>query len=99
MARRVYAAIKEANPLDVLAEDLATFLQAHGGEWSGEPAELHLQVKTADKPKRSNEFSKMVRAAAKRHERLEFSDDKENITRDGVRTSRRVLKLKLLETL
>jgi hypothetical protein len=98
MARRVYAAIKEANPLDVLAEDLTIFLQAHGGEWKGEPAALHLGVKTANKPKRANEFSKLVRAAAKRHERLEFSDDKENITRDGVRTSRRVLKLKLLET-
>jgi hypothetical protein len=43
----VYAAIKEANPLDVLAEDLTIFLQAHGGEWKGEPAALHLGVKTA----------------------------------------------------
>jgi hypothetical protein len=42
MARRVYAAVRSANPLDGLAEDLARFLELRGSEWSGEPSELHL---------------------------------------------------------
>jgi hypothetical protein len=68
MARRVYAALH--NPLDGLAEDLARFLELQGSEWSGEPSELHSQLKSHHKPNRVNEFGKMVRAAVKRQRGL-----------------------------
>ena len=70
MARRVYAALHNANPLDGLAEDLARFLELQGSEWSGEPSELHSQLKSHHKPNRVNEFGKMVRAAVKRQRGL-----------------------------
>jgi putative DNA primase/helicase len=99
MARRVYGAVRDANPLDGLAEDLARFLELQGGEYSGEPSELYLQLKSHHKPERVSEFSKMVRTAVKRQDRLTFEDSHEAIERDGKRTTRRVLTLKLIETL
>jgi len=99
MARRVYAAVRDADPLDGLAEDLARFLELRGSEWSGEPSALYLQLESHHKPERVNEFGKMVRAAVKRQTRLAVEDHHEAVERDGKRTTRRVLKLKLLETL
>jgi uncharacterized protein DUF3987 len=96
MARRVYAAVRDANPLDGLAEDLAVFLEKHDGQWSGEPSELYLQLKSRHKPRRVNEFGKMVRAAVERQRRLVFEDHHEAIERDGKRTTRRVMTLQLL---
>ena len=100
MARRVYAAVRDANPLDGLAEDLARFLELQGSEWSGEPSELHSQLKSHHKPKRVNEFGKMVRAALKRQRSLTFDDGHERVIKpDGSASTRRVMKLKLIETL
>ena len=99
MARRVYAAVRDANPLDGLAEDLARFLELQGSEWSGEPSELHSQLKSHHKPNRVNEFGKMVRAALKRQRRLAFDDGHERVIKpDGTASTRRVMKLKLIET-
>lgn len=100
MARRVYAALRDANPLDGLAEDLARFLELQGSEWSGEPSELHLQLKSHNKPNRVNEFGKMVRAAIKRQRGLTFDDGHERVVKaDGSASTRRVMELKLIETL
>jgi hypothetical protein len=97
MARRVYAAIKEANPLDTLAEDLTIFLQGHGGEWTGSASELRLQVQTEHKPKRPDEFSKLVKAAVRRQPQMAMESSQENYTKeDGSRSTRRVITLKLL---
>jgi hypothetical protein len=99
MARRVYAAVRSANPLDGLAEDLARFLELQGSEWSGKPSELHSQLKSHHKPNRVNEFGKMVRAAVKRQRRLTFDDDHKRVIKpDGNASTRRVMKLKLIET-
>jgi len=84
MARRVYAAVRDADPLDGLAEDLARFLELRGSEWSGEPSELYLQLESHRKPNRVNEFGKMVRAAVKRQARLTFDDRHERVIKaDG----------------
>jgi hypothetical protein len=100
MARRVYAAVRDANPLDGLAEDLARFLELQGGEWSGKPSELYSQLESHHKPNRVNEFGKMVRAALKRQRRLAFDDGHERVIKpDGSASTRRVMKLKLIETL
>src|SRR5215207_2390720 len=99
MARRVYAAVRHADPLDGLADGLSRFLELRGSEWSGEPSALYLQLESHHKPERVNEFGKMVRAAVKRQTRLAVEDHHEAVERDGKRTTRRVLKLKLLETL
>jgi putative DNA primase/helicase len=98
MARRVYAAVRDSNPLDGLAEDLALFLERQGGEYGGEPSELYLQLKSRHKPKRVNEFGKMVRAAVKRQPRLTFDERHEAIERGGKRTTRRVMTLQLIGT-
>jgi hypothetical protein len=98
MARRVYAAVRDADPLDGLAEDLARFLELQGSEWSGEPAELYSQLKSHHKPNRVNEFGKMVRAAVKRQRGLTFDDGHERVIKpDGNASTRRVMKLKLIE--
>jgi|SRR5215216_3338259 len=99
MARRVYAAIKEANPLDTLAEELAAFLETKGGTWKGEPSELYLQIKSRNKPPRVNEFSKMLKAAAGRQPGMDLSTVVENYTKaDGSRSTRRVVTLTLIES-
>ena len=98
-ARRVYAALREADPLDGLAEDLARFLELRGGEWSGEPSELYLQLESYHKPNRVNEFGKMVRAAVKGQARLTFEDRHERIVKpDGNASTRRVMELKLIDS-
>jgi hypothetical protein len=98
-ARRVYAALREADPLDGLAEDLARFLELRGGEWSGEPSELYLQLESRHKPNRVNEFGKMVRAAVKEQARLTFDDRHERIVKpDGTVSTRRVMEVKLVQT-
>jgi hypothetical protein len=100
MARRVYAALRDAKPLDGLAEDLARFLELQGSEWSGEPSELHLQLESHHKPNRVNEFGKMMRAALKRQRGLTFDDRHKRVIKpDGSASTRRVMKLKLIETL
>jgi putative DNA primase/helicase len=98
MARRVYAAIREANPTDNLAEDLARFLESEGGEWKGEPSELYLQLKSAYKPPRVNEFSKRLKAVEKRWPSIGVSvgDSEMYHKPDGKRSSRRVITVKLL---
>jgi hypothetical protein len=97
MARRVYAAIRESNPLDSLAEDVTRFLEASGGMWKGEPSELYLQLQTPEKPKRVNEFSKMLKAAVERQPSMSYANEVENYTKeDGSRSTRRVITLKLL---
>jgi hypothetical protein len=98
MARRVYAAVRDADPLDGLAEDLARFLELQSSEWSGEPSELYLQLESHHKPNRVNEFGKMVRAAVKRQARLTFDDRHERLIKpDGSASTRRVMELKLTE--
>jgi hypothetical protein len=98
MARRVYAALRDANPLDGLADDLARFLELQGSEWSGEPSELHSQLKSQHKPNRVNEFGKMVRAAVKRQRGLTFDDGHKRVIKpDGSASTRRVMKLKFIE--
>jgi putative DNA primase/helicase len=99
MARRVHAALRDSDPLDGLAEDLARFLELQGSEWSGEPSELYSQLKSHHKPTRVNEFGKMVRAAVKRQARLTFDDGHERVIKpDGTASTRRVMELKLIET-
>jgi hypothetical protein len=97
MARRVYAAVRNANPLDGLAEDLARFLELQGSEWHGEPSELYSQLKSHHKPNRVNEFGRMVRAAVKRQTRLTFDDRHKRVIKpDGTASTRRVMELKLI---
>jgi hypothetical protein len=59
---------------------------------------LYLQLKSHHKPKRVNEFGKMVRAAVKRQPRLTFDERHEAIERGGKRTTRRVMTLQLIGT-
>jgi hypothetical protein len=71
MARRVYVDLHGENPLDKLAEDLEQFLQARGGEWEGQPAELLAQLESEHKPTRANELTKQLKAIASRTPTLE----------------------------
>jgi hypothetical protein len=97
MARRVYVAKRDANPLDSLAEDVSRLLGACGGVWKGEPSELYLQLQTPHKPERVNEFSKMLKAAVERQPLMSYTNEVENYTKeDGSRSTRRVITLKLL---
>jgi hypothetical protein len=62
-ARRVYVGLHGQNPNDLLAKDLAEFLQEHGGEWKNEPSMLHDVLKNRGSeavPERPDELSKMV---------------------------------------
>jgi hypothetical protein len=98
MSRRVYAAVRDTNPHDGLAENLARFLELQGSEWSGEPSSLHSQRKSHHQPKRGNEFGKMVRAAVRRQVRLTFDDWNERVLKaDGRASTRRVTESKLME--
>jgi putative DNA primase/helicase len=98
MARRVYEVVREANPLDALAEDLSAFLLANGKTWRGQPEELFLQLKSQHKPERVNEFGRMVRAAVKRQRRLTFDDKHERVVKaDGTASTRRVMEIHFIE--
>jgi hypothetical protein len=62
-ARRVHMGLHGQNPNDLLAKDLAEFLQEHGGEWKNEPSMLHDVLKNRGSevvPERPDELSKMV---------------------------------------
>jgi hypothetical protein len=95
-ARRVYIGLYGSDPLDRLAEDLETFLKERGGYWRGQPSELHAQLKSAKKPRRADELSKMVRTIANRTPALNLEDGHEAIEQpDGRRTTRRFMALTL----
>jgi hypothetical protein len=95
-ARRVYVGLYGENPLDGLAEDLATFLKEHGGYWRGEPSEFHAQLESEHKPRRTDELSKMVKAIAARTPALELEYGHEAVERsEGKRTTRRYIALTL----
>ena len=94
--RRVYVGLYGENPLDRLAEDLATFLKDCGGYWRGQPSELHVQLKSKANPKRAAELSKMVRAIAAKLPALHLEDGHEAVeSPDGERTTSRYIALTL----
>jgi putative DNA primase/helicase len=62
-AKRVQMGLRGQNPRDRLATELREFLGEHGGEWEGEPNELHEElVKRGSEavPSRPDELSKTV---------------------------------------
>ena len=67
-ARRVNVGLHGQNTEDLLAKDLAEFLQKNGGEWKNEASVLHKALKKRKceaLPERPDELSKMVYAIAR----------------------------------
>jgi putative DNA primase/helicase len=68
-ARRVHVGLHGQDAHDLLAVELAGFLQEHGGEWKNEPNVLHEALKKHKSeavPERPDELSKMVYAISGR---------------------------------
>ena len=68
-ARRVHVDLHGQNTDDLLAKDLAEFLEEHDGEWKDEPSVLHEELKKRKSealPDRPDELSKMVLAISER---------------------------------
>ena len=99
-AGRVYAALSDPDPLDLLAADLRAFLEQAGGSWEGSAAELRLLLserQTPSLPDRPNELAKLVLKIGDRSSALRA---RQGWRKSGGRagTSRRVLKLALART-
>jgi putative DNA primase/helicase len=68
-ARRVHVDLHGQNTEDLLAKDLAEFLEEHDGEWKDEPSVLHEELKKRKSealPERPDELSKMVLSISER---------------------------------
>ncbi len=90
-AKRVYAELREADPLDVLGEELKAFLEEEGGHWAGTPTELHEELMGRDAeevPANAVNLTKRVLAIAGRSAGLEARRGKS----DGTRTLHLTLK-------
>src|ERR671938_346588 len=57
-ARRVYVGLHGSDRLDLLAADVATFLENQNGYWRGQPSELNAALKSEHKPKEAKDLSK-----------------------------------------
>jgi hypothetical protein len=96
-AKRVYAELREADPLDILAGELKDFVEEEGGEWIGRPTDLHeeLRYREAEElPENPEWLSKRVFAVASHSAGLDARKGWKRI--DG--KSARVLILKLKST-
>jgi hypothetical protein len=68
-AHRVHVGLHGQNTEDLLAKDLAEFLEEHNGEWKDEPSVLHEELKERKSealPERPDELSKMVLSISER---------------------------------
>ncbi len=71
-ARRVYVGLHGEDPTELLAVDVAWFLEARAGVFEGQPAELHAQLKSVHKPPRADELTKRLKGIAAKTPTLEF---------------------------
>ncbi len=96
-ARRVYEGLYGANRIDLLAADVALFLEGRGGSWTGHPSELHETLASKHKPERTKDLSTDLAEVARRSPILNFERDKHQaVTKeDGTRTTRRLWTLQL----
>src|SRR5215212_9354748 len=70
--RRVYVGLHGNDPDDLLAADIAAFLETRGGIWDGQPAELVAQLESDHKPPRANELTKRLKAVSAKTPGLDF---------------------------
>jgi len=74
-ARRVTSRLHERDSLEVLAEDLATFLTLNGGRFKDEVSVLYEQLDSKHKGPRPDELTKKLKTLARRYpERIGFKD-------------------------
>jgi hypothetical protein len=76
-AYRVHVGLHAQNPDDLLAGEVARFLQEHGGDWEGEPGDLWRALTdrgSESVPGRADELSKKVRAWASQGTWLTLGD-------------------------
>jgi hypothetical protein len=59
-ARRVFGALRGFDPAERLVEDVAKFVDAEGGSWSGTATELHEHLVSDFKPERPGDLSKFL---------------------------------------
>jgi hypothetical protein len=59
-ARRVFGALRGFDPAARLIEDVAKFVDAEGGAWSGTATELHEHLVSDFKPERPDDLSKFI---------------------------------------
>jgi hypothetical protein len=60
-SRRVFGALREADPLAPLMRDVLRFVRdEHGGLWTGPATDLHEALESDHKPERPDELSKFV---------------------------------------
>ncbi len=98
-ARRVFGALREADPVLPLMRDVVRFVEETGGLWTGTATELHEQLVSPHKPERPEELSKFIRKGWDEELGLLFESATERYKdeNDGWK-SRRVLTLYLTQT-
>lgn len=69
--RRVHARLYGEDRDERLIEDLSRFLVDKGGVFKGTATELHLQLRSAFKPKRPDDLTKKIQKYAGTHDSLE----------------------------
>jgi hypothetical protein len=97
-ARRVYVGLHGSDRLDLLAADVATFLENQNGYWRGQPSELNAALKSEHKPQEAKDLSKDLVEISQRSGAISFkrSPYPERYTKeDGTEGRRRVWELAL----
>jgi len=95
-ARRVFGALRGYDEKKRLLEDVAAFVAAQGGTFSGTATELHQQLHSIHKPNREAELSKFIKEAAEDEEGFTYQSKTERFKdEEGKWESRRILTLSL----
>ncbi len=95
-ARRVYVGLYGRDPLDDLADDLKKFLDKRKGSFRGTPTELHEQLASDHKPKHPKDLTRYAKKIADKSPSLSYDDGKDNVTKEGKRTTQNYVELRLL---
>ncbi len=94
-ARRVFGALRGYDEKKRLLEDVAAFVGARGGTWTGTATNLHQQFHSHLKPERPEELSKFIKEAAEDEETFIYQSEMGRTKNDesGKWESQRVLTL------
>jgi putative DNA primase/helicase len=96
--RRVYALLYKATPKDRVVEDVARFLAARGGSWSGGTAtEFHVQLESEHKPQRPDELGKILTDRMRSVGDISYQTHHVKAAKeDGSPTTRQIVQIELL---
>ncbi len=99
-AKRIHAGLREADPVDLLADDVRRFLEGlEGRRFEGSPTDLHKQLRSAHKGGHANALTRRIKEIGRRSPSIRFDENTENYTKeDGTRSTRRVVVLSLADS-